>query len=281
MRPLLLLILAGFACPGLLSSADPAWWTAPATAIIDAEADPAPLAPVTVGQLKHVAQMAAAHLDDRLDGYGGAGPAIDALVAGFSRDDPANLAPSTLGQVKAVAHRFYARLLAVGYDTRANLIVRGYPSDVPYPYPFPWDPTNLALAAQAPAVQAQLKMTFSFDLASFDPEDPDLIDTDNDGVFDLAEIWLHFTDPNNASSVRSLSALDDDDDGFSRFVEWLLGQTDSTANAAGDTDGTSPVLTLANGNELVVVLPDFGLGAIAISPVLTSSAPALRLTSTP
>jgi len=245
MRPKLLALLTGCVTAGLLTAANPDWWTDPNTAIIDPEAAPAPLAPVTLGQLKHVAQQAASHLDDRLEDFGGAGPTIDSLIAGFVRDDPVNLAPATIGQVKAVAYPFYARLLTVGFDTRANLIARGYPVDDPgtpgvdesYPYPFPWDPTDPTFGSLAPAVQGQLKMTFSFDLANFDPASADFVDSDGDGLSDLAEIWLLGTNP---------LMWDTDGDGIADGAEVALG--------TNPLSGTSVPPAFASGD---IELPDW------------------------
>ena len=163
MRPLLLLCaLVSF--PALLFAPPPLWWTEAPTRIIDPQATPAPLSPVNLGQLKHVAAQAKKHLDTVYGSYGGAGSEIDALVAAFSKDASTNAAPALLGQIKAVAKPFYIRLQAIGYDTRQNLIAHGYPAS--WPHATPWDPATPAGQNQALATLGQLKIVFSFDLTT-------------------------------------------------------------------------------------------------------------------
>ncbi len=128
-------------------AAPPAWWADPATKIWET-AEPAGdkehFAPVNIGQLKHIAKQAKAHLDlavaDVLPGYfgEGSGAEIAALVAGFDGTD--NFAPANVGQLKAVAKVFYDRLHELGYDVRTFLVSRGVGAGGP----FSWNPYGRA-----------------------------------------------------------------------------------------------------------------------------------------
>ena len=169
------LLLAG---APILWALPPAWWSDPATKILDA-ANPATLednyAPANLGQLKNVAKQAKAHLDANLPG--GAGNAINTLVTNFEPRTgqnytaqqladlrAANYASVNLGQLKAVAKPFYERLLSFSYDTKANLIAHGFPSL--WSSNYPWNPATAVSENYAPANLGQLKAVFSFDLAA-------------------------------------------------------------------------------------------------------------------
>ncbi len=154
-------------------AASPQWWSDTETKILDAEADAENFAPANLGQLKYVAKKAKAHLDARLPG--GSGSAITNLVNSFEPrlgqsytqqqiDEfvSDNYSPINLGQLKAVAKPFYTRLQEAGYDTKKNLINRGYPSS--WAFDYPWDPQTPIEENYAPANLGQLKMVFSFDL---------------------------------------------------------------------------------------------------------------------
>ena len=255
MRPLLLLCaLVSF--PALLFALPPPWWTEAPTRIIDPQAAPAPLSPVNLGQLKHVAAQAKKHLDTVYGSYGGAGSEIDALVAAFSRDASTNAAPALLGQIKAVAKPFYTRLQAIGYDTRQNLIARGYPAT--WAHPTPWDPAATSETAQNNALTTlgQLKMVFSFDISA---------DSDMDGLPTAWELAAgsNPNDPNPPTNDR-------DDDGLSDFEEYQLGtnpnvkDTDLDGIEDGDevTNGTNPrvpdapplTIRIANGSNQNVLV---------------------------
>jgi len=181
---------------------DPGWWTddVAETRIIDAQAQTNPYAPVTLGQLKHVAAMARKHMDVELAAEGGAGTTIDSMVNGFDTQTSANLTPVNLGQLKAVAKPFYDRLMEVQYDTTFNLVSRGYPSE--WEHDYPWDPQTPVSENYHPANQGQLKMVFSFDLSmAWDSENP------------LPEWWqlIHFgqtgVDPSGDASGNTFSNL--------------------------------------------------------------------------
>lgn len=144
-------------------AADPVWWTNSTTHVIDPSADhstSANYAPANLGQLKNFATQAKTYLDNNLSG--GAGQAITTMVSGFSVDPTLNYAPANLGQLKAVARPFYDRLLSAGYDTRANLIARGYSSG--WTSYYPWDSATPTSENYAPANLGQIKMVFSFEV---------------------------------------------------------------------------------------------------------------------
>jgi hypothetical protein len=174
---------------------EPLWWTAPTTSIIDPNSASNNYAPLNLGQLKHVAHKAKEHLDLFLPI--GAGSEVNALVASLQSDPASNYAIANLGQLKSVAKPFYDRLRFLGYNTRANLISRGYPAD--WPHIYPWDPLSPISSNYAPANLGQLKMAFSFDLSAVGGDNngngiPDSLegqaDTDGDGLTDAEELNL-------------------------------------------------------------------------------------------
>jgi len=164
-------------------SAQPAWWTANGTAFIDANATANNYAPLNVGQLKNVALSANLYFNSTLGSVGGEGAAIDSLVGNFSVNGTLGYQPANLGQLKAVGQPFYDRLLAIGYNTRANLIANGYPAT--WLYDYPWNPTTPTAQNYAPANLGQLKMVFSFDLSSFTVG----TDADSDGLVSGVEAF--------------------------------------------------------------------------------------------
>lgn len=188
-----------------LHAAPPSWWSAPVTPAtpIIGPATPSGSAPANLGQLKHVAKMAKIHLDQKFAAVGGAGPEIDALVASFEPRQgqgytpaqiavfqAANYAPINLGQLKQVAKPFYQRLVALGYNTKVNLIGHLYPSG--WAYYYPWNPNDLwnqpgnsdKTINYRPANLGQVKMTFSFDALGFTPNlDADADSLPNDWEF--------------------------------------------------------------------------------------------------
>jgi hypothetical protein len=203
-----------FPVAALIKASGPDWWTDPQTRILENPEYPgdtaANYAPANLGQLKHVALQAQAHLDRNLPES--AGFSVSELWPEVPPED--NYAPVNVGQLKAVAKPFYDRLIDAGYDTRQHLIDRGYPPD--WEFDYPWDPDVPMEENYAPANVGQLKLVFSFDAGGFDPED-------DSGENELPEWWqLEYfgetgIDPDD----------DADGDGQTNFQEYLAG-TDPT-----------------------------------------------------
>jgi len=247
-RPGLLLFLMLVSVPVLLAL-PPAWWSEPQTQVLD-PINPATTtdnyAPANLGQLKHVAKQAKAHLDSHLPD--GSGLTIDTLVAGFGgnltvEQREANYAPINLGQLKSVAKPFYDRLLEFQYDTKANLIDRGFPSS--WTSNYPWNPATAVAENYAPANLGQLKAVFSFDLSAPVGQLPEWWqryffngqigispngDSDRDGLSNLIELTAG-TSPTN---------LDSDGDGLPDGFEIFIGsdpaQSDTNDNGVPDGD---------------------------------------------
>jgi hypothetical protein len=212
-------------------AADPAWWTNSSAPIIDPNADhstSANYAPANLGQLKNVAAQAKAYLDNNLSG--GAGQGITTEVAGFSTDPSLNYAPVNLGQLKAVAAPFYDRLLSAGYDTRANLIARGYPSG--WPSYYPWALNTPTSENYAPANIGQIKMVFSFGVSSLAAGT--LVDSNSN---DLPDWWESTVAGGNSGGATG----DWNGDGIKNVTE-LVATSGSGELQAGD--GSSVELNL-------------------------------------
>lgn len=202
-----------------VEGAPPAWWHDPTTQILEDPQPPASenYAPVNVGQLKHVAIQAQAHLDQNLPG--GAGFQIRHRWQPLGAPPPSaaeNYAPANVGQLKAIAKPFYDRLNSVGYNTKQNLIMRGYPSNWSFDYPWSTDDNVNSAENYAPVNIGQLKMVFGFDLT----------DSDGDGLLDWWEIY-YFGD------LQRDGTGDFDGDGLSDLFEFQGGgdpTTDPTAD---------------------------------------------------
>jgi hypothetical protein len=220
-----------------LAGNPPAWWTAPATQIIQSGATANNYAPVNLGQLKYVAYQAKAYLDANL--AGGSGAAVTAMVAGFQTQAQVNnYTPVTIGQLKAVAKPFYDRLIAAGYNTKDSLKNFGYAAN--WADNYPWNSAAPVPVAQNYALAniGQLKMVFSFNVAGLASGD-----TDGDGLPDIWEIaQFGDTSPGNTD--------DTDGDGLSNATELSdglsAGNPDSDFDGVGDRqeltmDGTDPM----------------------------------------
>ena len=126
------------------ASADyPQWW-ADRNVLDTTVAVTNDFAAVTQGQLKWITEKAR----DELNEHGGAGPALEALIASFSTNH--NYEAANCGQLKYVASNVYARLIELDYTND-----------------FPWsnspadDDFTLANAGQ-------VKHLFGFDLDAWD-----------------------------------------------------------------------------------------------------------------
>lgn len=206
-------------------AANPDWWTDTNTRIISPTAAEDNYGPITLGQLKYVAKQAKKHLDAELSLQGGAGSEITTMVSEFepragvtyTAEEAAeisrqNRTPVNVGQLKNVARPFYNRLVSVGYNTRANLILHGYP--ISWILPYPWDPQTSVETNYAPATLGQLKMVFSFSLTGFDTTE----DSDGDTLPDDWEI-AYGLDPETPDDPQE----DPDEDGLTKWEEFLLG----------------------------------------------------------
>ena len=207
MRRQLALLGVGVAAAGLLTAANPPWWTTDSTAIID-PASPHDTAGnynvATVGQLKNVAKKAALYLNTLP--APGAGTAINTMVAGFTHQ-ASDYDALTLGQLKAVAKPFYDRLLGAGFDTKQSLRNHGVTT---WAFDYPWNPVTSTSENYNVATVGQLKWVFSFDLT-----DLATLDSDADG---MPNVWEAFygLDPNG----NGHAGADPDGDGTSNLQEY-------------------------------------------------------------
>ena len=215
--------------------ADPPWWLDFPSIWQSFPQDIENWAPINVGQLKHVATRAKAHLDSVLVDYEfyGAGPMVNAMCQ-FPNTE--NYAPVNVGQLKYVASVFHARLRRFGYNWQANWQA---PGNVGTPMPaqrFPWTGTT-NLENTAPANVGQLKNLFDFQITfNF------VHDGDWDGMPDGWEVsWF-------LNAAAKDGAGDADGDGLSDREEFLFGG--NPTNADSDGDGFTDLATNAFGFEL-------------------------------
>jgi hypothetical protein len=208
-------------CAAAFSQSQPGWWTNPATRILDPNVQDtiaSHYSPANAGQLKNMALNAMEHLDDKLPD--GAGSQVRTLVNGFAAEGELDYAPINLGQLMAVAKPFYDRLVSAGYDSKANLINRGYPSN--WTFNYPWNPNTPVEQNYQAANVGQLMMVFSFALDGFAPASLD--DSDEDGIPD----WL---EGHVFGGSGETAAGDYDSDAISNISE-LVAYADPMADEA-------------------------------------------------
>lgn len=155
--PLLLAALLASAAGAY--AAAPVWWSVPFgannTVPVNSNAVDDDFAVANIGQLKTIAAGARAMLNTRYAGSGGAGSAIDSLVAGWLAGGGDNYAAVNQGQLKTVAKLYYDRLAALGWHgsplTGSNV--------------YPWSITTADDDSFALVNIGQIKTVFSFDPA--------------------------------------------------------------------------------------------------------------------
>jgi hypothetical protein len=227
LRCLLYLHLVCFLiAPNISSANDPPWWNEPNTKIwVNIPQNVDNYAPVTVGQLKHVAAMARIHLQTTLSEVGGEGNAVAAIVDGFSIVDPGNAAVANIGQLKSVAKPFYDRLAQVGMNWQSGAF--GAAIDM-YPWTGTTHPEN-----RNPCNIGQLKNVFSFSVS----QEFLTNDSDEDGLESVWELYYGF-DPWQYTDAW----LDPDGDGLSNLAESYAGTNPMKSDT--DDDGVSDYLEL-------------------------------------
>ncbi len=263
--------------PALLAPPPPAWWTD--RGAIDATKTKDDDAAANLGQLKHMASKAFAELEAQL--YGGAGPALTAMIAkwkappapGVIRDD---FAAVNLGQLKAVANPFYERLIEAYIADR-----------------FPWADGENLRDDEAIANLGQLKQVFSFDPAGADSDKNGLPDRWERFYFGHLGVNPHALAP-GMSGLTNLASYqngtnpnipDTDDDGILDQWELLAGMNplnsdDATAEAPGEDGATylelyqngAPPGTIGQGHDprRVIFTSEAWKGAAFNRAVLTS-----------
>lgn len=211
-----------------LRAEPPAWWTEQGVLAPGATANDYAVA--NMGQAKNFGTKAVAEMNLRLAAHGGAGPALDQLVAAW-RQPPApgvvrnDFAALNLGQLKALAKPFYDRLAELSYHGPPLA-----PSEQ-----YPWTITTADDHDYTPANLGQVKHVFSFVPALADVGVPG--DTDRNGLPDAWEqqYFGHTgVDPN----------ADPDGDGATNAQEYAAA-TDPVDFFNGET----PVIKLIGGQN--------------------------------
>lgn len=228
MRTLFRFLLAIASLSASYGQADPSWWTGQQTQIVDSTKPSSNLSPLNLGQLKYTAFQAKRYFDIYVPG--GAGPELAALSASLQNKGSDDFSIANLGQLKSIANPFYSKLASLGYDTRQNLLNRGYPPS--WVHATPWDPSTPIEENYLPATLGQLKMTFSFDVTNLFP----FVDSDGNGLNDTWETtYLQYVGANPNG--------DDDLDGFTNLQEYNNG-----TNPADYYNGKIPQITLVSGD---------------------------------
>jgi hypothetical protein len=203
-------------------------------------------AAANIGQVKNIATKAVAEMNAKLEG--GAGSELNALVASWTQPPATGVvrndyAAVNQGQLKAIAKKFYDRLAAAGYS--------GPPLSSGQTYP--WTVTTSDDASYAVVNIGQVKRVFSFVPAL---ANPDLVDTDGDGMPDKWEIYYGLN-PNSTSDASP----DADGDGRTNLQEYL-----ARTNPKNSADKAT---TISGDYDLIVATPGRFYGVMKSSGALT------------
>ncbi len=213
--PLVLVVVTIVTAPNL-QAAPPQWWYN--RGVIDDTQLPNDYAAVNQGQVKFIAEQAAAELDAHCPG--GAGDIVHTLIAtwGTPTATTNDYSAVNLGQLKALAQPFYDRLI---YATYTNV--------------YPWNGSLTQANNYAAANVGQVKNLFSFDLASTDAA----YDTNGDGLPDWWERFYHVPSGVHATDTvpwGGMTYLQAFQQGLNP-VDFYNGAAPTFAHFSGDGDG--------------------------------------------
>jgi len=135
----------------------PGWWTD--RAVLAPGANTNDFAFANQGQIKWLATQAAAEFDDKLQGLGGAGTNISALLAAFSTTN--NYLLVNVGQIKATGKPFYDRLAELSGST--PYLSNAVPLTMTGIYPWTSGTNDDADFAAANIGQAKYTFSMNFD----------------------------------------------------------------------------------------------------------------------
>lgn len=235
-RPLSGAVICSLFLAAAVLGAPPTWW------IVRQVLDPAAAsrkddyAAANVGQVKTLAKKAAAEMEAAFGPQGGAGTAIQSMVASWAAAaDPQNprddFAVVNAGQLKSIAKPFYDRLIALGLHTAGD---------------YPWSGSSTPKDDYAAVNVGQVKTAFAFEIDH---------DFDNDG---MNYVWerAHNLDGQNSADA----GLDADGDHLTNLQEFRLGTNPTLADTNGnntnddledfDGDGLNNFLELAHNGDV-------------------------------
>lgn len=195
-----------------LLGSPPQWWID--RGVIDTSLNPSNYDAVNLGQAKWVTKKAIEELDEELDSIDGATFTLDDLLdSQLSADD---YAPLNLGQLKHLSHKFYDRLVEVGFTDD--------PVNSGHPKGYPWTESTGDDSNSSPANLGQLKYVFSWDLDTFTPPLPGVgTDWDHDGLDDGWELIIVGFDASIETIGEVFPEGDYDGDGYLESEEYGTG----------------------------------------------------------